>query len=87
MENQKPGPGLACNLGFAKEKELEPKVKKISKIVQVGRHSEQTSLVPTYHRWGSGGRRWAIFCNIFWKKTTILMRFGSHFASFLSYLT
>ena len=32
MENQKPGPGLACNLGFAKEKGLEPKVKKISKI-------------------------------------------------------
>ena len=33
MEDQKPGPGLACNLGFAKEKILEPKVKKISKIV------------------------------------------------------
>ena len=28
MEDQKPGPGLACNLGFAKEKRLEPKVKK-----------------------------------------------------------
>ena len=33
MEDQKPEPGLACNLGFAKEKELEPKVKKISKVV------------------------------------------------------
>ena len=33
MEDQKPGPGLARNLGFAKEKGLEPKVKKISKIV------------------------------------------------------
>ena len=33
MEIQKPGPTLACNLGFAKEKGLEPKVKKISKIV------------------------------------------------------
>ena len=33
MKDLKPGPGLACNLGFAKEKELEPKVKKISKIV------------------------------------------------------
>ena len=32
MEDQKPGPGLACNLDFAKEKKLEPKVKKISKI-------------------------------------------------------
>ena len=28
-----PEPRLVCNLGFAKEKELEPKVKKISKIV------------------------------------------------------
>ena len=26
MENQKQGPGLACNLDFAKEKGLEPKV-------------------------------------------------------------
>ena len=33
MEDQKPGPGLVCNLGFAREKELEPEVKKISKIV------------------------------------------------------
>ena len=33
MEDQKPGPGLACNLDFAEEKGLEPKVKKISKIV------------------------------------------------------
>ena len=33
MEDQKPGPGLACNLSFAKEKGLEPKVKKIFKIV------------------------------------------------------
>ena len=33
MEDQKPEPGLVCNLDFAKEKGLEPKVKKISKIV------------------------------------------------------
>ena len=33
MEDQKPGPGLAFNLGFATEKGLELKVKKISKIV------------------------------------------------------
>ena len=56
MEDQKPGPGLACNLGFAKEKGLERKVKKISKIVQVGRRREQTSLVQTYRRRWSGGR-------------------------------
>ena len=30
MEDQKLGPGLACNLDFAKEKGLEPKVKKFS---------------------------------------------------------
>ena len=33
MEDQKPGPVLAYNLGFAKEKGLGPKVEKISKIV------------------------------------------------------
>ena len=32
MEDQKPGPGLACNLNFAKGEGLEPKVKKVSKI-------------------------------------------------------
>ena len=32
MEDQKPVPGLARNMGFAKDKGLEPKVKKISKI-------------------------------------------------------
>ena len=26
MEDQKPEPGFACNLGFAKEKGLEPKL-------------------------------------------------------------
>ena len=71
MEDQKPGPGLACNLGFAQEKELEPKSKKIFKIVQVGRCGEQTSLVQTYHRRGSGGRRWAISWDFFWKKIAI----------------
>ena len=33
MEDQKPRPGLAFNLNFAKEKGLEPKVKKISRPV------------------------------------------------------
>ena len=61
MEDQKPRPGLAYNLSFAKEKGLKSKVKKISKIVWVGRRGEQTSLVQMYHRRGSGGRRWVIF--------------------------
>ena len=33
MDGQKSGPGLAHDLGFAKGKGLEPKVKKFSKIV------------------------------------------------------
>ena len=33
IEDQKPGPGLECNLDFAKEKELETYLKKISKMV------------------------------------------------------
>ena len=33
IKDQKPGPGLACNLDFATEKELETYVKKISKMV------------------------------------------------------
>ena len=33
MENEKPGPRLACNLDFAKKKGLEPKAKTFSKIV------------------------------------------------------
>ena len=45
MEDQKSGPGLACNLGFAKEKGLEPKIQKISIIASVGRYGEQTTVV------------------------------------------
>ena len=56
MENQKSGPGLACNLDFAKGIGLESKVKKLSKIVQVGRRGERTSLTQTYQRPRSGGR-------------------------------
>ena len=36
MEDQKPVPGLACNMGFAKEKGLEPKVKKFPKLAELG---------------------------------------------------
>ena len=55
MEAQNRGPGLACNLDFAKGEGLEAKVKKASKIVQIGRRGEQTSLTQTYHRRGFGG--------------------------------
>ena len=64
MEDQKPGPELVCNLGFAKEKGLELKAKKISKIVQVGRRGEQTSLIQMYNRrvWGPPlGDFWEFF--------------------------
>ena len=40
MEDQKPRPGLACNLDFAKEKGLEPEVKKISKLSKLGNLSK-----------------------------------------------
>ena len=63
-----PGPRLACNLDFAKKKGLEQKVKKVSKIVQIGRRGEQTCLTQAYHRRWSGAGRWVIFCNFFEKK-------------------
>ena len=53
---QKSGLGLACNLDFAKGKELETKVKKFSKIVQVVRRGEQNCLTQTYHGLESVGR-------------------------------
>ena len=75
---------MACNLGFAKEKGLEPKVKKISKIIKVGRRGEQTSLVQMDHRRWSEGRRGGDFLKFFLKKIAILMPFGSHFVRFYS---
>ena len=33
MEDQKLGPGLACNQGFAKEKGLNPKLKDFQKCL------------------------------------------------------
>ena len=68
MEDQKPGPRLAWNLDFAKGKGLKPKFKKIAKIVRIGRRGEQTSLSQAYHRRGSEGRRWAIFCCFIFEK-------------------
>ena len=39
-EDQKPRPCLACNLDFANKKELELKVKKVSKIVEIVRRGK-----------------------------------------------
>ena len=83
MEDQQLGPGLACNLGFAKEKGLQPKVNKISKIVYVGRRGEQTSFVHTYNRRGFGDRRRAIFWNFFWKKNSYFNAIRITFRTFL----
>ena len=41
-EDHKPRLWLACNLDFAKEIELEPKVKKVSKIVEIVQRGKQT---------------------------------------------
>ena len=65
IEDQKPGPELAWNLDFAKGEGLEPKVKNIFKIVQIGRRGEQTSLTQTHCRRGleaTAGRFFVIFC-------------------------
>ena len=43
------GPVLACNLDFAKEKGLEPKVK-ISKIVKIRKRGVHISLTQTFYR-------------------------------------
>ena len=59
MEDQKPRPWLACNLDFVKEKGVEPKIKKVSKLILIGQRGKQTGLTQTHHR------RWAIFCNFF----------------------
>ena len=40
IEDQKLGSGLACNQDLAEGKGLEQKVKKISKIVKVGRRGK-----------------------------------------------
>ena len=78
IEDQKPRPRLACNLDFAKGEILEPKVKKASKIVEIGRRVEQTSLTQTYHKRGSGGQQLGEFLYfLFLKKIAILMTFGS----------
>ena len=69
MEDQKPGPGMACNLSFGREKGLEPKVKKISETVEVGRRGEQTSLVRTYvSQTGLWGPLLGNFLDIFLEK-------------------
>ena len=64
-EDQKTRPWLACSLDFAQRKGLEPKVKKVSKILQIGLRGKQTSLTQTEHRWGSGGRLLGNFLQFF----------------------
>ena len=54
----------SCNQDFAKG--FEPKVNMtlFKKILQFGRHVEQTDAIQVYHGRGSGGKapsRWAIF--------------------------
>ena len=56
MEDQKLGTGLACSLDFAKGKGLEPKIKFIFRIVEVGRRGEHTCLTQTHHRLRYGGQ-------------------------------
>ena len=57
--DHKSGPGLANNLNFAINNELEPNVKKkifrncLSNKLRLGK---QTCLTQTYHRLGSGGQ-------------------------------
>ena len=36
MKDQKARPGLTCNMGFAKEKGLQPKFKRFSKLSTLG---------------------------------------------------
>ena len=36
MEGEKPGPGLACNLDFAKRKDFNQKLKRFPKLSKLG---------------------------------------------------
>ena len=52
MEDQKPGPSLACTLDFAKGKELNQKVKRFPNVYNLGdvMTGEQISLTQTYYK-------------------------------------
>ena len=55
LEDQNPGHRLACtgNLDFTKDGGLEPKVKKFSKKVQIGRRAEPTSVAQVLSQLGA----------------------------------
>ena len=78
MEDQKSGPGLACNLDFAKEKGLErkvmkfPKMSKLEDVVSILSKLVQPKRITDG---GLGAGRWAIFCK-FLEKMAILIPFG-----------
>ena len=86
MEDQKLGPGLACSLGFAKEKKLwnfNLKFKKFPKLSQLG--DMVSKLVkPKCIIDGSLGATAGQLKNFFFEKNGYfkLMPFGSHFARF-----
>ena len=50
--------------------------------MKVERRGEQTSLVQTYQRWGSGAAVGRFLGFFLLKKIDILMPFGSHLARF-----
>ena len=56
----------------------------LKKMLQFGRHFEQSDAIQVYYGWGSGGKapsRWAIFA-ISEKKIITLTSFGSHLKRF-----
>ena len=54
MEDQKPGPWLACYLGLAERVGFEQKLKCFSKMSKNEIGGEQTNITQAYHRrvWG-----------------------------------
>ena len=71
IEDKKLGPGLECNLDFATEKGLEPKVKKIFKIVILGDVVSKLVSPKCITAESLGGCRRAIFSNFFLEKRAI----------------
>ena len=69
-------------MGFPKEKGLEPKIKKISKIVYVGRRGEETSLVQTCH-WRGSGAPLGDFLDFFFEKNSYFNAIWITFRTFL----
>ena len=83
MDDQGPGLGSACNQDFARRRGFEKKsFSKMSKLGDVVSKLAYSN-VPQIGVGGKAPSRWAIFCNALENiATSILMLFGSHFASF-----